>query len=130
MMRTIRIALFLLLALPTIAASAQVNGTGTCTIGVPIGSSSCTQVFAAKDVAGGRHYVLLQCVGANNCYCAIGTNGQGTANAGLSTDGIQVGPNGLSWVLGAFPAGPVNIPLGDVCCRTASSTSEIIGCDF
>lgn len=130
MNRTIGILAFLLgLALAS-PALAQGYGVGTCTIGVPISSTACTQVFAAKDVSGGRHYLLLQCQGANNCYCAVNTNGAGTAAAGLSTDGILIGPAGLSWTAGGYTAGPINFPSGDICCRTTAGSSEIVGCDF
>lgn len=119
----------MLLVAPAVFAAG--NKAGTCTIGVPITSTACAQVFPSGDVAGGRHYLSLQCVGGNTCYCAIGTNGTGTANAGASTDGFQIGASGNSWIMRAYPGGQtVQIPLGDVCCRTASSTSEVIGCDW
>lgn len=122
---------FMCIAALVVSSAAAHAGQGACTKGVPISNTACTQVFPANDVSGGRHYMLLQCTGGNTCYCAIGTNGAGTANAGASTDGMQIGASGQSWTSGAYPGGQtVQIPLGDVCCITASGSSEIVACDW
>lgn len=124
----VALALFVALALNAQAAGI---GTGTCTIGVVIGSSSCTSVFPAQDVSGGRHFLLIQCVGLNNCFCAFNTLGQGTANLGAATDGIAIGSQGSPLIMNAFSGGPATqIPNTDVCCRTQSGASEVVGCDF
>ena len=116
-------ALFaLMVALPAFAQ----NRTGTCTTAVALNSSTQSLVFPFQDVSGGRHYFLLQCVGTNNCACAMAT-GAG-APTFTATTGTLIGSGGNSWIMIAQPQ--FAVPTGEVDCIGVGGTSEIVGCDW
>lgn len=119
-MRNLIIALAALLL---ISANAFAD---TCTGTVNVTSASTT-VLPASDVVGGRHFLLIQNIGAVDANCAIGetaTTSKGfvlkaTGNGSVLFQATQ-GANGV------FIAGPN----GAVNCITASSTTNISVCDY
>jgi hypothetical protein len=119
--------LLLVLALAT-PAFAQPIPSGT-NKGVAITNSSSTQVLALDDLKMGfRDYLMIQCTGANACYCCLGTNN----NCG-TTNGTLLGANGGSWTL--TPQRRANgilipVPIADVSCVTAGGASNVVTLDF
>ena len=89
-----------------------------------------TQVLAKDDLTLGlRDYLMIQCTGANNCYCCIGTN-----NACTTTNGTLLSANGVGfWLLVSVPRANgiiVAAPAGDVSCCGAGGTSNAVTLDY
>ena len=117
-------AAVLLLALPV---RADTYGVGTCTTAVTLNSSTASLIFGAKDVSGGRHYLLLQCNGTNNCSCTIGVGAAGTT----ATNGVNIGFGGNSWTMIASPGSQgYAIPVGEVDCIGVGGAAVLVGCDW
>jgi hypothetical protein len=125
-MKTSWILLVLLVfAVPTFAQSVP----PATNKGVPINNVTSTPVLVQDDLKMGfRDYLLIQCTGANACYCCLGTNN----NCG-TTNGTLLGANGGSWTL--TPEIRANgivipVPIADVSCITAVGASNVVTLDW
>jgi hypothetical protein len=98
----------------------------TCTASVSVTTAS-TKVLDGNDVMGGRHYLLVQNIGAQNVFCTIGETATTSKGFLLETTGhgsllfqAFLGSNGVSYT----------VPTQQVNCIAAASTSIVSVCDY
>lgn len=127
-MKKLLISLLLLPAL----CWATPSGYGTCTKTTSVTTAS-TQVIVADDVPGGRHYLLVQNIGANPVYCALGTRNEATASNGFLLPAASSTASGGSWLMHSYE-GPNGIfypaPMDDLACIATGGSSTVVSCDF
>lgn len=114
-----------LLCLLALSALGRVAFADTCTGTTTVQSSGSTQVLAAGDVQGGRHYLLIQNLGSPAVFCSIGADA--TTSSGyyiqqygsLLMEGFMA-PNGVV----------ISVPSAAVNCIAASTTASVTVCDY
>lgn len=98
----------------------------TCTGTVNVTTAS-TNIVAASDVSGGRHYLLLQNIGAVDVQCTIG-------ETATTSKGFILSAVGHGSILFSSAQGPngvfISVPNQAVNCITGSSTSNVSICDY
>lgn len=115
--------LFLALFLCCFARAAFAD---SCTSSVAVTTAS-TQVLPASDVSGGRHFLLIQNIGGDDAYCAIGTAASTTSGFKLATTGAgsillqsYTAPNGIV----------IGVPSAALNCAAAATSTTITVCDY
>lgn len=116
-----RLLLFLLLCGFTKVAFAD-----SCTSSISITTAS-TQILPASDVVGGRHFLLVQNIGGDDAYCALGTSASTTSGFKLATTGAgslllqsYTAPNGVV----------IGVPTAQLNCAAAATSTVITVCDY
>lgn len=106
--------------------AARVAFADTCSGSVSITTAS-TQVLPASDVVGGRHFLLVQNIGGDDAYCALGTAASTTSGFKLATTGAgslllqsYTAPNGVV----------IGVPTVELNCAAASTSTVITVCDY
>ena len=94
-------------------------------------SGGSTAVLAADDLKQGRRdYLMVQCTGAADCYCCLGTG----ANGCTVVNGTFLAKGGVGSEV-FIPLSPQNgfivpVPIADVACCGSGGTSNVSGVDW